>query len=43
MALGFTATVNTEMRMRARQQETITVRGDSPVVDAQSTRVSEHL
>ena len=39
VALGFTANVNAEMRV-ASQQETITVRGDSPVVDTQSTRVT---
>lgn len=36
---GFTATVNTEMQL-ATQQETITVTGQSPVVDTQATKIT---
>jgi hypothetical protein len=36
VGLGFTATVNTEMRV-ASLQETVTVTGDSPVVDVTAT------
>src|SRR5688500_9467195 len=36
VGLGFTATVNTEMRV-ASLQETVTVTGESPVVDVSST------
>jgi hypothetical protein len=36
VGLGFTATVNTEMRV-ATLQETVTVTGESPVVDVSST------
>jgi Carboxypeptidase regulatory-like domain/TonB dependent receptor len=38
VGLGFTATVNAKMRV-STLEETVTVRGDSPVVDAQSTQV----
>ena len=39
MGLGFTATVNTEMRV-ASLQETVTVTGESPVVDVSTTTTS---
>lgn len=39
ITLGFTATVNVEMRV-ASLQETVTVSGESPVVDVTSTRTS---
>jgi hypothetical protein len=39
VTLGFTATVDLEMQV-ATQQETITVTGASPVVDAQATKVT---
>jgi hypothetical protein len=42
VALGFTATVNTEMTPGS-VQETITVSGASPVVDLQSTNVTTHF
>jgi outer membrane receptor protein involved in Fe transport len=42
VALGFTATVNTEMTPGSLQ-ETITVSGASPVVDLQSTNVTTHF
>lgn len=39
VGVGFTATVNAALRL-ATQEETITVVGQSPVVDVQSTRVT---
>lgn len=42
VGLGFTATVNTEMRV-ASLQETVTVTGDSPVVDVTATTTSTNF
>ena len=42
VTLGFTATVNAEMQV-ATQQETITVTGQSPVVDTQATRITNNF
>jgi hypothetical protein len=42
VSLGFTATVNVEMRLAALQ-ETVTVTGDSPVIDTTATRVQQNF
>jgi hypothetical protein len=42
VGLGFTATVNTEMRV-ATLQETVTVTGESPVVDVSNTTTSTNF
>jgi hypothetical protein len=42
IALGFTATVNVELAV-ASLQETVTVTGDSPVIDTSNTRVQENF
>jgi hypothetical protein len=42
VTLGFTATVNVEMAIAA-VQETVTVTGESPVVDVASTRIQQNF
>ncbi len=42
LALGFTATVNVELGV-ASLQETVTVTGESPVIDTSSTRVQQNF
>ena len=42
ISLGFNATVNEEMSV-ATVQETVTVTGDSPVIDTSATRVQENF
>src|ERR1043166_8380862 len=42
IAMGFTATVNVELAV-ASLQETVTVTGDSPVIDTSSTRVQQNF
>src|SRR6476659_2923132 len=42
IAMGFTATVNVELGV-ASLQETVTVTGDSPVIDTSSTRVQQNF
>jgi carboxypeptidase family protein len=42
IAMGFTATVNIEMQV-ASVQETVTVTGNSPVIDTSSTRVQQNF
>jgi hypothetical protein len=42
VSLGFTASVNVELQL-ATQQETITVTGESPVVDTQSTNITNNF
>src|ERR1019366_7542352 len=42
IALGFTATVNVELGV-ASLQETVTVTGDSPVIDTSNTRVQQNF
>ena len=42
LALGFTATVNVELGV-ASLQETVTVTGESPVIDTTSTRVQQNF
>lgn len=42
ISLGFTATVNAEMQL-ATQQETITVTGESPVVDVTATNITNNF
>jgi len=42
IAMGFTANVNVELSVAA-VQETVTVTGDSPVIDTQSTRVQQNF
>jgi hypothetical protein len=42
IAMGFTATVNIELAL-ASVQETVTVTGDSPVIDTSSTRVQQNF
>jgi hypothetical protein len=42
VSLGFTATVNVELRLAALQ-ETVTVTGDSPVIDTTATRVQQNF
>lgn len=42
IALGFTATVNVELTV-ASLQETVTVTGDSPVIDVSTTRVQQNF
>ena len=42
ISLGFTATVNVELAL-ATLQETVTVTGDSPVIDTTSTRVVQNF
>src|SRR5438093_4103718 len=42
IAMGFTATVNVELAV-ASVQETVTVTGDSPVIDTSSTRVQQNF
>jgi Carboxypeptidase regulatory-like domain len=41
IALGFTATINIELAV-ASLQETVTVTGDSPVIDTSATRVQQN-
>jgi hypothetical protein len=42
ISLGFTATVNVELAV-ASLQETVTVTGDSPVIDTSNTRVQQNF
>src|SRR5438132_5565367 len=42
IAMGFTATVNVELAV-ASLQETVTVTGDSPVIDTSNTRVQQNF
>src|SRR5215470_10436906 len=42
IAMGFTATVNVELAV-ASLQKTVTVTGDSPVIDTSSTRVQQNF
>jgi len=42
IAMGFTATVNAQLQV-ASVQETVTVTGDSPVIDVSSTRVQQNF
>jgi Carboxypeptidase regulatory-like domain len=42
VSLGFTANVNVEMKVAALQ-ETVTVTGDSPVIDTTATRVQQNF
>jgi hypothetical protein len=42
ISMGFTATVNVELAVASRQ-ETVTVTGDSPVIDTSSTRVQQNF
>ncbi len=42
ISMGFTATVNVELGV-ASLQETVTVTGDSPVIDTSSTRVQQNF
>ena len=42
IAMGFTATINGELAV-ASLQETVTVTGDSPVIDTSSTRVQQNF
>jgi carboxypeptidase family protein len=42
IAMGFTATVNVELEL-ATMQETVTVTGDSPVIDTTATRVQQNF
>jgi len=42
IAMGFTATVNVELGV-ASLQETVTVTGDSPVIDTSNTRVQQNF
>ena len=42
IAMGFTATVNVELAV-ASLQETVTVTGDSPVIDTSSTRIQQNF
>jgi hypothetical protein len=42
LALGFTATINIEMAL-ATLQETVTVTGESPVIDTTATRVQQNF
>src|SRR5260370_18915399 len=42
IAMGFTAAVNVELKV-ASLQETVTVSGDSPVIDTSSTRVQQNF
>ena len=42
VSLGFTATINIEMRV-AGLEESVTVKGESPVVDVQSTRTATNF
>ncbi|MBI1873625.1 MAG: TonB-dependent receptor [Acidobacteria bacterium] len=42
VGMAFTATVNVELQL-ATQQETITVAGESPVVDTQATKISNNF
>ena len=42
ISLGFTATVNAELKV-ATLQETVTVTGDSPVIDTSATRVQQNF
>ncbi len=42
IAMGFTATVNVELGVAALQ-ETVTVTGDSPVIDTSNTRVQQNF
>lgn len=42
IAMGFTATVNVELAV-ASLQETVTVTGDSPVIDTSATRVQQNF
>ena len=42
ISLGFTATINVELAV-ASLQETVTVTGDSPVIDTSSTRVQQNF
>ena len=42
ISLGFTATVNVELAV-ASLQETVTVTGDSPVIDTSTTRVQQNF
>ena len=42
ISLGFTATVNVDLKL-ASVQETVTVTGDSPVIDTASTRVQQNF
>jgi hypothetical protein len=42
IALGFTATVNVELAL-ATVQETVTVTGESPVIDTSTTRVQQNF
>jgi hypothetical protein len=42
ISIGFTATVNVELGM-ATLQETVTVAGDSPIIDTTSTRVQQNF
>ena len=42
LTLGFTATINAELAL-ASLQESVTVRGDSPVIDLSNTRVQQNF
>jgi Carboxypeptidase regulatory-like domain len=42
ISMGFTATVNVELQV-ASVQETVTVTGDSPVIDTSNTRVQQNF
>ena len=42
IAMGFTAAVNVELAV-ASLQETVTVTGDSPVIDTSATRVQQNF
>ena len=42
VSLGFTATVNADLKV-ATLQETVTVTGDSPVIDTSATRVQQNF
>src|SRR5689334_24416802 len=42
IAMGFTATVNVQLAV-ASLQETVTVTGDSPVIDTSNTRVQQNF
>src|SRR5437867_3958960 len=42
ISMGFTATVNVELKV-ASLQETVTVTGESPVIDTSSTRVQQNF
>ena len=42
IAMGFTATVNVQLQV-ASVQETVTVTGDSPVIDTSNTRVQQNF